>query len=57
MRDPVALLLADQDLAGELVALGVLAEHLLEQAGGALDVAARLLEEVEELAIPRRNDA
>ena len=57
MRDPVALLLADQDLARELVALGVLAQQLLEQLGGAQDVPARLLEEVEELAVPRGKDA
>ena len=54
VRDPVALLLADQDLARELVALGVLLQQLLEQSDGALDVPARFLEEVEELTIARR---
>ena len=53
MRDPVALLFADQNLACELVALGVLEEHLLEQTGGPLDIASGFLEQVEELAIPR----
>ena len=57
VRDPVAVLLADQDVARELVALGEVAQHLLEQAGGAQDVAAGLLEQVEELAVARGEDA
>src|SRR3954471_20906157 len=52
VRDAVALLLADQDVAGEGGVLGVAAQHLVEQVGGAQDVAGGLLEEVEELAIP-----
>jgi hypothetical protein len=56
VRDPVAVLLADQDLAGELVALGVLVQELLEQPGRALDVAAGLLEQVEELTVPWGED-
>ena len=51
VRDPVALLLADQDVARELAVLGELAQHLVEQLRGAQDVAAGLLEEVEELAV------
>src|SRR4051794_21909385 len=50
VRDPVALLLADHDLARERGVVGPLLEHPLEQLGGAHDVRARLLEEVEELA-------
>ena len=52
MGDPVALLLADQDLAGQLTVVGIGGEHLVEQLGGAQDVAGGLLEEVEVLAIP-----
>ena len=51
--DPVAVLLADQDVAGQVVALGEVQQHLLEQARGAQDVAAGLLEQVEELAVAR----
>ena len=51
VRDPVAVLLADQDVAGQLAALGVVREQPLEQLGRAQDVAAGLLEEVEELAV------
>src|SRR5918999_1043060 len=57
VRDPVAVLLADQDVARELAAVGVVAQHLLEQPGGAQDVAAGLLEQVEELAVTRCEDA
>jgi hypothetical protein len=56
MGDPVALLLADQYLAREVAALGIVAEHLVEQIGGANDVAPGLLEEVEELTSARRED-
>jgi hypothetical protein len=45
--DPVALLLADQDLARELAVLGEGREHLVEQLGGAQDVAGGLLEQIE----------
>src|SRR4051794_14904499 len=51
VRDPVALLLADEDVAGERGILGVAAQHLVEQIGGTQDVARRFLEQVEELAI------
>src|SRR3954462_452637 len=50
--DPVALLLADQDVAGEVGVVGEVAQHLIEQVGGALDVSGGLLEQVEELAVP-----
>src|SRR5215210_5408605 len=49
--DPVAVLLADQDLARELVALRVRVQQLLEQRDRALDVPAGLLEQVEELTV------
>jgi hypothetical protein len=49
--DPVALLLADQDVPGELLALGEGAQHLVEQVRGADDVPRGLLEQVEELAV------
>ena len=49
--DPVAVLLADHDVAGEVGALGVLPEHLVEEVGGLDGVGGRLLEEVEELAV------
>src|SRR3954447_4382893 len=52
VRDPVALLLADQDVAGQVRPLGIGAQHLVEQVGGADDVAAGLLEQVEVLAVP-----
>jgi hypothetical protein len=55
--DAVPVLLADQDVAGQLAALGEVAQHLLEQPGGAQDVAAGLLEQVEELAVTRGEDA
>ena len=54
VRDPVALLLADHDLARQLPVVGPAVEHLLEQLGGLDDVAAGLLEEVEELTLLRR---
>ena len=57
VRDPVAVLLADEDVAGQLVALGEVPQHLLEQAGRAQDVASGLLEQVEELAVARGDDA
>jgi len=54
--DPVAVLLADQDVARQLITLGVLREQLLEQCRGPKDVPARLLEQIEELAIARGKD-
>src|SRR4051794_14454425 len=55
VRDPVALLLADQDVAREGGVLGVAAQHLIEQIRGAEDVARGLLEQVEELAVSRHD--
>jgi hypothetical protein len=46
--DPVAFLLADDDVASEVGAIGVVGEHLVEQIGAADDVGRGLLEEVEE---------
>jgi hypothetical protein len=57
VRDPVAVLLADQDVARELAALGEVLQHLLEQARGVQDVAAGLLEQVEELPVTGGEDA
>ena len=54
VRDPVALLLADHDLAGELAVVGPAVEHALEDVAGLDDVAPGLLEQVKELALPRR---
>ena len=53
MGDPVAVLLADQDVAREVLLLGVAAQHLVEQVGSAHDVGGGFLEEVEELAVLR----
>src|SRR4051794_38933107 len=53
VRDPVALLLADQDVARHAGVLRVAAQHLVEQVGRAHDVAGGLLEEVEELTVSR----
>src|SRR4051812_30197924 len=53
VRDPVALLLADQDVARERGGLRIAAQQLVQQVGGPLDVAGGLLEQVEELAVPR----
>ena len=46
--DPVALLLADQDVAGQLGVLGVLGQEVAEQEAVALDVAPRLLEQLQQ---------
>ena len=54
VRDPVALLLADHDLAGELPVVGPAVEHPLEQRRRPARCCARLLEQVEELALARR---
>ena len=51
VRDPVALLLADDDVARELTVVGPLIQHPFEEPGGPHDVRAGLLEEVEELAL------
>ena len=51
VRDPVALLLADQDLAAEPAGVGPLLQQPAQQLGGMQDVRARLVEEVEELAV------
>ena len=56
VRDPVAVLLADEDLADQVGLVGIVGEHLLEQAGRAHDVARGLLEEVEELPVARDED-
>src|SRR3954451_2386217 len=48
--DPVALLLADHDVAREIGALGEVREHLVEEVRTVGDVPGRLLEQVEELA-------
>ena len=47
MRDAVALVLADVDVARQLALVGPLLHHLLEQARRADDVRPGLLEEVE----------
>ena len=49
--DAVAVLLADEDVARQLAVLGIGPQHPLEQLGGAQDVAAGLLEQVEELLL------
>jgi hypothetical protein len=51
VRDPVALLLADHDVAGQFRPVREVREHLVEQVGAAHDVRRRLLEQVEELAV------
>jgi hypothetical protein len=53
VRDPVAFVLAAQELPGELRALRVLGQELAEQRPGALHVAAGLLQQVEHDAVPR----
>ena len=57
VRDAVALLLAEEDLAGELLApVGVGAKELVEQIGRADDVPPGLLEEVKVQAVARHED-
>src|SRR3954447_17225858 len=56
VRDPVALLLAHDDVARQLSVVGPLVEHALEQLGGADAVVPGLLEEVEELALLGREE-
>src|SRR5829696_2429428 len=51
MRDPVALLLADHDVAGQVRAVGVVGQHLVQQVRAADRVLRRFLEEVEEHAV------
>ena len=53
MGDLVPLLLGEQDLASEAAVVGPLLEHLLEHAGSAKRVLARLVEEVEEDPVAR----
>src|SRR4051812_21993819 len=57
VRDPVALLLADHDLARQLAMVGPAVEHVLEDLAGLDDVAPGLLEQVEELALARREES
>ena len=52
--DAVALLLAEQDVAGERGLLGVVREQVAEQQRAALDVARGLLEEPEQLGVRLR---
>ena len=47
VRDPIALLLAEQEVPGELLALGPGREQVAQQQRRPLDVAARLFEQVE----------
>jgi hypothetical protein len=56
VRDAVAFVLAVEHVAAELAVVGPLLEHPLEEAGRLDDVRAGLLEEVEELALPRREE-
>ena len=53
VRDPVPILLADEDVARQPGVLRVAAEHLVEQVGRAQDVGGGLLEEIEELPVFR----
>jgi hypothetical protein len=54
--DPVAFVLAGEHIATEVAVVGPRLEHLLEEAGRLDDVRAGLLEEVEELALLRREE-
>ena len=54
--DPVALLLGEQDLPGQVRPLRPALQHLLEHAGGLHDVRGGLLEEVVELALLRHEE-
>src|SRR5437588_3788486 len=57
VRDPVAVLLADEDVAGQLLApVRVRPQQLVEQVGRADDVPPRFLEEVEVHAVARHED-
>src|SRR5919204_1848823 len=53
VRDPVTLLLGEQDLAREAALVGPLLEHLLQHAGGPEGVLAGLIEEIEEDPVAR----
>src|SRR5215210_5598170 len=57
VRDPVALLLADHDLARQLAVIGPAVEHPLEDVARLHDVAPSFLEQVEELALARREES
>src|SRR3954466_1002319 len=54
--DPVALLLADHDVARDVGSLREVSEHLIEEVGAANDVLGRLLEQVEELPVAGAED-
>jgi hypothetical protein len=56
VRDPVALVLDGLDLAGEVLALREVREHLVEQLGRSDEVGRGLLEQVEELPVLRDED-
>ena len=51
MSDLIAILLADQDLPRQALAVRKRAEHVIEQLRGMHEVGARPLEQVEELAV------
>ena len=51
MGDLIAFVLAGEDVARQVLALGISREHLVQQFGGAHDVRAGALEQVEELAV------
>ncbi len=51
MGDAVALVLAEQEVAREVGALGIIREQIAQQQGGALDVASALLEQLEDLVV------
>src|SRR6185312_12790800 len=53
VRDPVALLLTEQQVAGQVGPLRVLGEEVAQQQGGLLHVAAGLLEQVEDPGVSR----
>jgi hypothetical protein len=55
--DAVALLLAEQQVAGQVGALGVLGEQVAQQQRRALDVAPGLLDEVEDAGVGRAEQA
>src|SRR4051794_29823382 len=56
VREPVALLLADQDVARDVLRVREASEHLVEEVGAAHEVARRRLEQVEELALAGREE-
>ncbi len=54
--DPVALVLAVEDLGRELLVVRIIAKQAVEQLGGLLDVLASFLEELEVDAVARSED-